>query len=33
MDKEISKTLWELFEQTGQVGLYNLFNELDKQDE
>jgi len=32
MDEEITKTVWELFEQTGQIGYYNLFKELQKED-
>ena len=30
---DIAKMAWELFRATGQIGYYNLFRELEKQDE
>jgi len=30
--EDIKKTVWELFERTGQIGYYNLFKELTEQD-
>jgi hypothetical protein len=28
MEKKFAKTVWQLFEQTGQIGYYNLFTAL-----
>jgi hypothetical protein len=30
MEMEIRRTLWALFEETGEIGYYNLFVALDK---
>jgi hypothetical protein len=29
METEITKTVWELFRQTGEIGYYNLFAALE----
>jgi|GEM_PF-2252953 len=33
MMKDIKKMAWELFQQTGQIGYYNLFNALEDEGE